>query len=259
MKNFHKIVAITLSNLCLSSAVFADSWQIIQGVDTSNVGGDTTLLQTNSTDNNSVQSLNTINLDQMDGTVNTGSNQTVKIGSNTLSLVQDNGTSQSKQSVNTATAKTINDLTQVLEGSGGTIQLDQSNTGDANTQAINAVKANKIIRLRQKIVAPNTELKLNQDNVEKNTQAGNLITIGGSLSTAGIEQSIAVKSAEFAQNSTNQTLQAGNALLMGNGSVATGGGITQKFSTNGGELNLIQNQAAGSHQSANYAGISTSN
>jgi len=259
MKNFHKIVATTLSTLCLSSAVFADSWQIIQDVDVSNVSGDTTLRQTNSTDNNSVQSLNTINLDQTDGTINTGSNQTAKTGSNTLSLIQDNGTSQSKQSVNTATAKTINDLIQVLEASGGAIQLNQSDTGSANTQAINAVKADKIIQLKQKIIASTSVLKSNQDNVESSTQASNLITVSGSLSTSGVEQSIEVKSAGFTQNSSNQTLQAGNALLIGNGSMATGGGITQKFSTSGGELNLIQNQAAGSHQSANYTGISTSN
>jgi hypothetical protein len=217
------------------------------------------LRQTNSTDNYSVQTLNSINLDTSDSVINTGSNQTVKLGANTLSLIQDAGTTQSKQAVNRAVAKTVTDLTQVLEASAGNIQLLQNGSaGNDNTQAINEVNASNINRLRQKIVAPNTTLKASQDNVEKNVQASNLITVGRSLSQSGVEQNIAVKEAVFSQVSTMQTLQAGNALLMGDGSSVTGGAIAQKFTVNGGALSLRQDQAGGSHQSANYAGINPS-
>jgi len=254
-----KTFAIAISSLCLSSAILADSWQIMQEVDASNVGSDTTLRQTNSTDNSSVQTLNSINLDTTDSVINTGSNQMVKLGTNTLSLIQDAGTSKSQQAVNRASAKNVTDLTQVLEASSGDIQLRQNGAaGNGNSQAINAVNASNITRLRQKIVAPNASLKASQDKVEKNVQAANLITVGRSLSQNGVEQNISVKEAVFSQMSTTQTLQAGNALLMGDGSTVTGGAVTQKFTVNGGEFSLRQDQAGGSHQSANYAGIDPS-
>ena len=259
MYSFKKTVAITMTSLCLSSVALADSWQIMQEVDVSNVGGDSTLRQTNSTDSNSVQSLNNINLDTVDSVINTGSNQTVKLGANTLSLIQDAGTTQSQQMVNRAVAKTVTDLTQMVEASAGNMQLLQNGAaGINNTQAINAVETSNINRLRQKIVAPNTTLKATQDNVEKNVQSGNLITVGRSLSPNGVEQNIAVKEVVFSQVATTQTLQAGNALLMGDGSTVTGGAVTQNFTVSGGALSFQQNHAGGSYQSANYAGIDPS-
>jgi len=258
MKQLKKTVVIIMANLCLSSVVLADSWQIMQEVDVSNVGADTTLRQTNSSDNNSVQTLNNINLNTSYSTINTGSNQTVKLGGNTLTLTQDAGTSKSKQAVNRAVAKTVTDLTQVLEASAGDIRLNQTGSaGNDNTQAINEVNADSINRLRQKIVAPNGSLVSNQNNVEKNIQASNLITVGRSLSANGVEQKILIKEATFNQQSSSQTFQAGNALLMGDGSGVTGGGITQNFTVNGGALNLNQNQASGAYQSVNYSGVTT--
>lgn len=259
MQILKKTLAVAITSLCASSVVLADSWQIMQEADVSNVGSDTTLRQTNSTNNNAVQSLNTINLDTTDSVINTGSNQTVKLGSNTLSLIQDANTAKSKQAVNSATAKNVNDLTQVLEASMGQVQILQNGSaGSQNVQAINAVTASNINRLKQKIVAPDASLKMTQERVEKNVQAGNLITVGRSLSQNGVEQTISVKEAAFNQTGTIQTLQAGNALLMGDGSAVTGGALTQKFTVNGGAFSLRQDQAEGSHQSANYAGIDPS-
>ena len=261
MKIIKFSLAVAISTAILSTSAMADSWKVTQDVDVSAVGANTTLTQTNTAaagTSGSVQSLNNINLDTTDGIIDTGSTQTVKAGANTLNLIQAASTDTSKQAANRAVAKTVTDLTQDVQMTAGTIKLDQNAaTLATNTQAVNEVNGEVITKLEQKITSTGTTLDMNQEGAStQNTQVGNLLSVGVSTATSGVNQTITVKDVTMDQKSTTSAFQSGNAMLIGDGSAVSGGSLNQKYTT-ASTLAMTQDGTTSSYQSANYAGVKT--
>lgn len=273
MKTLQKLsLAAAVAAALLSSQAMADAWTLTQEVTASTDSATVSLLQSEvaGSDGNddtatsgSQQSMNTINLSE--ATLD-GSSQTVNLGSNAVSLTQDSATTNSGQFLNNATAATITDLTQTATAVGN-IGLNQNGgVGSGNTQAVNqATAATAITSLKQSFgSATNTTFAAKQEGADKNTQAGNLVNVGGSVTAAttdgdgnitahAITQTATVKSAEFSQKSISNSFQAGNAVIA---AADSDGSLSQSF-TSSGNLTLAQEGVATSHQHVNYVGAKT--
>lgn len=188
--------------------------------------------------------------------------QTVTTGGN-ITLDQDEAGTLNVQALNDAEAtnatSVITSLDQELTATAATtIQMNQGNaaaTGNNNRQAVNRVQSDNIDALNQKITDDGTNVSLMMDqgkHVAGGIQAGNLIETTGSIAS-GVTQSITVKEAQLSQDSSDNSIQAANAVSLGDGSGTAGGEISQTFTPY--KLSMVQTGANGSIQAGNYIGV----
>lgn len=247
-----------------SSNALADSWTVTQGT---TVGTDTTITQTSSS-GGSVQTINGINLNGSNGTINDTSTQNVNLGSRNITLDQKSGTTNSSQAVNRASAHTINGLTQDVTITGGpkAITMNQNDSvSSSNSQAVNeAISSTEtgaiINKLTQKIDgASSISLQMVQSGSSTNIQAGNLIRSSALSTTAdAVTQTTNVGGTKLQQDTTTNSIQASNALIMLGGSSAAGGKIKQTFSGTFFDAlgyTFKQTGVNNSIQALNYAGV----
>lgn len=263
MKMLKKLpLTIAIATILVSANAMADSWVVTQTTDLSGTTGTTTLQQKGATAS-SYQTLNNINLDTTNGTISPTSVQELKTGSaaSTLKLDQDGAGTTNIQAINNADAAIVDGLTQKITAAAATtIQLEQgvdSTAGNNNRQAVNRVNSNDIKALQQEIKSSNISLDLDQGSasggISGGIQAGNLIETTGTIAT-GVKQTVEVSATNMTQDKVTKSIQAANAIAVGDGGSLTLGGVAdQTFTTD--SLVMVQTASTAAIQSGNYVGL----
>jgi hypothetical protein len=208
MKHFKKTTLASAVSLYLlaGGAAIAGSWTVTQKF---TVNMNATMVQTQGS-SGAVQTMNSINLNTINGTLLFGS-QTVTMDGATLTLTQNGNSINGKQAVNRISAYTVTAATQDFLSNKLT-RLIQDNTGGGNTQVVNDVAVtDTIIALTQTAIlsADTGTFTLEQGRI--NGTGGNNVQAVNNVSGIGTRLNTLIQKVNPGGNVTVTLLQDRNA------------------------------------------------